>query len=229
MTRTLIPQLIQLGEAFEDYHIVVYENNSPPDSREAFKQELAKTRHSTFLYQDNVVRLGSRTDVIARARNMLIQYIYSHFNESYDFVIVADLDGACPQSFNIPAFKRLLSRSDEWDVVSFNNVPYWDLWAFRDKDHMPYNHWSGQAMHNTIHNSHDMDAWLGSLPPDELAPIESAFMMLTMYKMSTFEGTKYSGQDPNGEMDCEHVAFHRDIIQRHNGRIRITTYNRCVV
>lgn len=273
MIRAKIPALIRLGEAFERYHIVVYENDSPSLSRTAFREELARTPHSTFLFEDGIAALFEnfslpRTARIAFARNKLLEVVHRDFSH-YEFLVMTDMDDLCgdvgliqlafmcgngklskdehhelnfwlqgyrSRSYNISVFKSAIARSSEWDVLSFRAHPYsyWDLWAFRHNIYMPHNILSplshlnefslghGTNCVNSWINSNHVDRWLSNHSSDELITVESAFMMLAMYKISKTGASscEYLGFGFNGEPDCEHVAFHRCLLEG-GAKIRI--------
>jgi hypothetical protein len=62
---------------------------------------------------------------------------------------------------------------------------------------------------------------------NELIPVQSAFMMLAIYKIPMITGCRYSGFGIHNEVDCEHVAFHRDMIERHDAKIRLSPLIYC--
>jgi hypothetical protein len=223
--RIHVPKLIKLGESFQKYHIVIYENDSPPDTRNAYKEELAKTEHSTYLFEDGV-STGSRVQNIARARNKVLDYVHNNLADSFDYLIITDLDAVCgghnmQLSYDSELFNYVLSQSSMWDMISFRFIPYWDLWAFRDHDHMPYNMYGPQSSSNLFKTSANFDMWLSKFSPTDLIPVESAFMMLAIYKIEKTINCTYSSIGIDKEDDCEHVAFHRDMINKHNARIRL--------
>mgnify|MGYP007037750142 CR=1 FL=1 len=227
-----IPKLIALGEALGRFHIVIYENDSNQESRRAFQHELAKTPHSTYLYEEGVAE-GTRTQRIARARNTLMRHITRHFNQTHDFVLTTGMDGVCggqnmSRSYDSEVFRRALHRSGEWDGIFFRFIPYWDLWAFRHPEFLPFNQFGRNGGLNTFRGADQVDEWLDTMPQDALISVDSAFMMLAVYNMSAVVGCKYDGVGVFGEMDCEHVAFHRDMVTLHNARLRLSPEVYCV-
>eukprot|EP00039_Didymoeca_costata_P002872 m.63328 g.63328 ORF g.63328 m.63328 type:complete len:693 (+) comp11575_c0_seq1:355-2433(+) len=231
--RCHIPKLIKLGEQFTAYHIVVYMNDSPLDQQNAYKEELAKTPHSTFIYESGV-QGGSRTNALALVRNKVLDVVLEKFKDDFNYMLVTDMDGVCggcdpSQSYDPTVFKRAFQRSSEWDAIFFRFIPFWDLWAFRDKDHMPYNLFGKRASDNKFKVASQFDGWLGSLPRDSLIEVESSFMMLAIYKIKVLDGPRYKGwNDEFSENDCEHVAFHKDIRKQRNGRLRLSPEIYCV-
>eukprot|EP00039_Didymoeca_costata_P021151 m.343573 g.343573 ORF g.343573 m.343573 type:complete len:344 (-) comp23035_c0_seq1:37-1068(-) len=224
--RCHVPKLIRLGESFDSYHVIVYMNNSPENQKKAYEEELAKTKHSTFVYEDKSISGHHRTDKISKARNILLDIILN-YKDSFDYVLMTDMDGVCgscnmTRSYDPAVFHRMFRRSDEWDVLTFRFVPYWDLWAFRDETHMPYNKFGKLSRKNKFGSYEDFDKWLSSIPRTELIEVQSAYMMTAIYKMELLNGPRYSGEGEQGEMDCEHVAFHKQIREQKAGRIRLS-------
>lgn len=64
---------------------------------------------------------------------------------------------------------------------------------------------------------------LDNLAPEEWLPVDSAFGGFGIYRMSKTIDCHYSGTDENGLMDCEHVAFHRDMMTKHGAKIFISS------
>eukprot|EP00494_Astrolonche_serrata_P008250 UN08287 len=52
-----------------------------------------------------------------------------------------DLDRQDQCYRNITTYHELINRSDEWDMVTFDRRPYWDVWAFREASFAKYNVW----------------------------------------------------------------------------------------
>ena len=233
-----IPKLITLGETFGDYHIVVYENNSPRVSRHAMCDALAATSKSSFLFEDLLPgRYGGRTTRIARARNVVLDYI-EHNTEGFDYLLMTDMDGVCggtnPElSFDTRVFAEAFSRAAEWESLSFVFEPYWDMWAFRQQDVHPYDHFGMDKDRNRIQDMDSLTLWIHDQPPGELITVDSAFMMLAIYKLSSIDGCRYAGSESSksilasflssgpGATTCEHAPFHQCMRERNNARIRI--------
>jgi len=57
--RAIVPKMKKLGETFENYHVLVYESNSPPDSREAWRTSLRELgNQATFISEDSSMKLS---------------------------------------------------------------------------------------------------------------------------------------------------------------------------
>ena len=223
----LMKHLHILGATFDAYHIIIFEN----DSKDKTSALLDNMQNATILHGRNVPS-GSRTQRIAYARNRVLDEIRRRWNH-YDFVLMKDMDGMCGsgpdtnKTYDSGMFGAYFRRSNEWDVLSFRVSPYWDLWAFRHAVVMPENMYGPKSSKNSIRRANDMDAFFSSYAPSSLIPVDSAFMMLTIYKMHLFQNVSYSGIGIYGEKDCEHVSLHRSMKITHGARIMVANHDFC--
>jgi hypothetical protein len=255
--RRSIPRLVQLAEeVFEDYHIVIYENDSPAESRHALCEELARiSPKSTFLFEDLLPSSNrGRTANIARARNVVLDWVQAH-TSGFKLLVVTDLDGGgegggitnveeayTECDYDATVVGKALGRSDEWDAVSFLHEPYWDLWAFRQQEIHPFDHFGPSKGGNSIDDLGGVTAWIKQHPPEQLITVDSAYMMLSIYKLSAIGSCRYSAVEPTktphesafirlfamlGDKGadhppvCEHAPFHDCIRRMNRGRITI--------
>lgn len=210
----------------------------------------------TMLFEDNVTQYAGlpngtskhdnnvhKTARIARARNKVLDYVEGNFHRGYDYFAMVDMDMLCtldPQGsdydHNILKYV-LLELHDEWDALSFRQSPYFDWWALRYPPMLPgnyVNNWEKKKpkgknrfnmyqMEDMMTNDFQETPW-----PHGLLKVESAFALLSFYRMSMLNGTaRYRGVDEEGVVDCEHVAFHADLIEHFNARIRISPLTYC--
>ena len=226
--RIHIRKLLELGRSLGSFHLILYENDSSDNTRSVLKSMLSNNSVATLLFEDNIHTNG-RTHAIARARNNIMEHVETHFSTS-KYMIMTDMDGVCgaedpTKSYDPEVFKYVVSRSDEWDALSFRNRPYWDLWAFRHSEYMPYNKFGSKNHLNKIQVYTDWDTFFGH--ETDFFPVDSAFMMLAIYKISFIMGIRYSGTGIHGEADCEHVAFHRDMKQKKGARVMVSPLVYC--
>ena len=226
--RIHIRKLLELGQSLGSFHLILYENDSSDNTRNVLKSMLSNNSMATLLFEDNIHTNG-RTHAIARARNIIVEHVETHFSTS-KYMIMTDMDGVCgaedpTKSYDPEVFKYVVSRSDEWDALSFRNRPYWDLWAFRHSEYMPYNKFGSKNHLNKIQVFADWDTFFGH--ETDFFPVDSAFMMLAIYKISFIMGIRYSGTGIHGEADCEHVAFHRGMKQKKGARVMVSPLVYC--
>mmetsp|Transcript_15547 Transcript_15547/g.29316 ORF Transcript_15547/g.29316 Transcript_15547/m.29316 type:complete len:1043 (+) Transcript_15547:169-3297(+) len=240
--QAIVPKMKQLGEAFKDYHILVYENNSDDESKNSWRDTLSTLGdHATFVNETIKYRCPKTrkcTETIAAARNKFMNLAQNDIKDkntgsSYDYVIVTDLDGVCggqdPKiSYNITVFHEAFAHPSKWDALSFRTRPYWDRWAFRHPDVMPYNMWYGQnKKKNKIKSVEDMERYIEKLDPNQFHDVESAFMMMSIYRMNATKDCFYNHKDDDGNYECEHVPFHKDMRLKNNAKIAILPQFHC--
>lgn len=200
-------RLERLGQMFEDYRVVLYENDSIDATREFLQDWQAKNPRVTVLGG----RLGAphypssrsvdRTSWLARCRNEYRNYLLGHLPDVH-FVVVVDTDLA--GGFSYDGLAHTLAQND-WDVVGSLGLyerlgtalpkPHFahaDLWAFRPAD--------AQA-------ADELAQKLSSDPTrgKALVPVDSAFGGLAVYRREVFVAAPYGGED------CEHVVFHNHL------------------
>lgn len=180
-------------------------------------------------------RLVAQSLIIANIRNKLLDIIAkinAQNNQTYEYLIITDMDGACGYNMSDTYSPSVLREAitgrhaGNWDALSFDCNPYWDRWAFRHKEVMPYNMYGRKARENKIQTPKDMDNWVKSLNSSKLEEIQSAFMMLTLYRIGAIKGARYDSVDEDGSMDCEHVPFHKALASG-GARIRLWPVSYC--
>jgi hypothetical protein len=209
---------------------------------------------ASFLFEDLLP--GSeqgRTQNIARARNVVLDWVEAH-TSGFDYLLVTDLDGVCggsdpTRSYDTRVLRQAFARSAEWDAVSFVFEPYWDMWAFRHPLVHPFDQFGPHNKDNRIRDMDSLTAWFREQPPDQFVAVDSAFMMLAIYKMDVIGGCRYAGRErrrgrhghsspsliarllgggyAGGLSTCEHVPFHDCIAHEQHGRLRVWPHVFC--
>jgi hypothetical protein len=237
--KSIVPKMKRLGMTFQKYHVLIYENNSSNESRQAWREALAELgEYATLVSEDIEINTDNdkRTGNIARARNGFLSTIRDNSTLSdFDYVIITDLDRTCGGldstiSYNMTVFQNAFELQADWDVLSFRVSPYWDRWAFRHPTLMPYNMWSKRRlwrMKNTIQTKIDMEYYVSKLDPNTLFEVESAYMMLSIYKLKATKDCNYGSRDSMGGQECEHVVFHKEMREKNGAKIRILPQHLC--
>ena len=141
-----------------------------------------------------------------------------------------DLDDVSEAPIQISAFKNIF-RNPEWDVVSFNKEPYYDLWALRYPPFMR-NCWNFSRAADGKQYQKQLGAHITALLKQySMVPVVSAFCGLAIYKMSKIKNCYYDGRNrekPQGSFvrnyqDCEHIFFHNNMIKKNGARIFISS------
>jgi glycosyltransferase involved in cell wall biosynthesis len=202
-----LPQTIfsmeRLGAHFDDYRIVIYENNSSDGTQEILAAWAKKNPKVTIISETLSVGellqegraqtwngLPYRTEVIARARNTVLKKIYSSEFDEFRFVVMADMD--FPKKWRLKPILDSFSISSDWDAISANGVDrkgrYYDRFALRSSK-FPL----GPEVLGDIWWREVQKAYMHFGKKQGLIPVASAFGGLTIYKRDSILGCYYSG------------------------------------
>ena len=189
----------QIGALFDDYQILVYENNSV-DRTPLLLNQWKESNPKVFVLSEQIAErelkeeiINSnhegfyRPELIARARNIVLDIAMSDACSEFTHLIWMDMDFKIP-----PAFEGIIETFEsqvEWDAVLAYGIDppgtYWDWYAFRN-DQYPIgsellgNHWWYMPKHFQLKKS---DAWY---------PVYSAFGGCGIYKKAAIKDCRYS-------------------------------------
>ena len=211
-----------IGEAFKDYRIVLFENDSKDDTRLLIKEMVQENGRIILLDCENeecrlhypeMYELGPfgkrRYRKMAALRNIYLDYIIRYFAD-FDYMMIMDFDML--GSTNINGILDSIGREidTEWDAISnmgFMNVPGfigllcmpYDALAlvFYDEDLVYRTSGTrGKLVKKFISQlSHNMTN-------DDLIRVRSSFHGMILYKISSILDCKY-----DAVYGCEHIAF----------------------
>jgi len=209
-----VARIEQLGSLAADYRVVVFENDSADASASILRRWAARNGRVTALletFQDPVnpaTRCLKRIERMARYRT-LCQQAVSHICPTFDYAIVLDFDIGgrwCDDGIANTFGHR------EWDFVGSNGLIYrreglvynslrqYDMWALRfDGAMTPLP--TCQARQYCYRTG------------EPLVSVTSCFGGLGIYRMEAFREGRYSPSD------CEHVTFHKSLIEAGHGRL----------
>jgi hypothetical protein len=235
-----------IGSLFDDYVIIFYYGKSSDATLQKLKDYQQQNSKLQF-FVDNNEQSKCRTHRIAKARNGCLQQIRTNY-ANYEMFIMMDCDDVCSNTVNTDILKKYLYR-DDWDSLSFNKSPYYDIWALSIKPYyFSFIHYKGDVYSNMktyIINS------LNKVPKNGLLRCASAFNGFAIYRTNKFLNCIYDGKPRfdlmpknalklcshiNGNIiintdlgsekslleDCEHRSFHLEAIKKNNARIRIS-------
>jgi hypothetical protein len=211
--------LVSIGKLFETSQIFIYENDSSDKTVNVLTEFKSTHSNFDFIHEHYV---GNKIEALSHGRNMILYEIYQKY-KYYDYMIMIDLD-IILDKFNPKQILNMFTYS-KWDVLTANsNYKYYDIWALRmSKSKWLDFHakiWSTPLLHDCWRDANPRECirnYQQEIPVDyPLLEVDSAFNGLGIYKVSAIIGCRYA---PEG-IQCEHVSFHRDIVQR-GGRIFI--------
>ncbi len=191
-----ISSIEKLGGKFQEYHVIIYENNSKDTTAKLFQKWAKKNKHVTFISEHirekkmvKFLSMGvmNRYELMARARNKVLDIAMQDTYADYKYVIWADLDFLHPWDIdNIVA--TILHPEKEWDAVFANG--FYDLLAYRDAEFPLGFELLGSRYWGVL------DEMRARLMIDKKGPwkrVYSAFGGLAIYKREALKGCKYSG------------------------------------
>ncbi len=190
-----------IGSMFDDYRVIIYENNSTDSTiKKLIQWSQQNARVSIFtevvseaLLAKEIVNFCTyfkelfRPERISRARNIALNKAMSAEYEDYPYIIWLDLDFRIMPNFE--GIKEVFYSTEEWDAVFANGVVVgteetYDWYALRDKNYplgpeVIGNDW-WQKKHLTLSKNSN---WY---------PVYSAFGGCGVYKRSSLQGCHYS-------------------------------------
>lgn len=200
---------INVGELFNDYRVIIYENNSTDNTKQILKEinkDKIKVISETIDY-DEIKKnskiwaytqiTGSdhpcRMEQIANARNKIIDEIKQQEYKDFTYVIMIDLD---THHFELNGIIDSFNNRDlnSWDVIYANGKDrygyYYDKYALRC--------YSNIFMFGTELYGDEFGLKVGSVPvnfdndDNHLVPVISAFGGIGIFKKEVFNECRYA-------------------------------------
>lgn len=227
-----LPQMVSsienIGRLFADYKVVIYENDSLDNTLDILLSWKEKNSRVTIISEKvssetllNVSKtfccktgLAFRTEKIARARNIILNYLEMNVSSDYEFIINLDLDFSIP--IPITGILDSFSKEDEWDAIFANGVRetiyYWDVFAYRDLKYPFGPEMLTDMLWNKIYSGYPDVAhlWIQFSNSEDLIPVHSAFGGMGIYKRAFLSECRYSGH-----VTEEVAEWYSEIIKKH--------------
>ena len=215
-----LPDMYRLASEFDEYAIIVYENDSTDDTLTVLNNFSRNKRNVFIISESNV--LGCRTERLARGRNALLNLAREKFPD-YDLLVMMDMDYTRQNTKSLRQVAE--SMVGDWNAITaVSRQNYYDWWAFRARNlgldydcHNEEEKMNGNCDEWSIRTKH--------LRMNEtFRRVESAFNGIAVYKFQQIpKDAKYVGLK-NGKEICEHVMFHEKlpVIYIHPGIVTST-------
>ena len=193
----------KIGEQFEDYRILVYENNSKDNTAKQLEEwknrnpkVWVKSEFLSYVYLMSTIinRNGLegnkpfRPEMISNARNVVMNEAMSDKYKDYDYVIWIDMDFVIEPDYG--GFHNTFESEMEWDAVFAYGITrdknYRDWFAFKDKNNPLGPELLGHNWWYTRNYSY------ASKPNDPWHPVYSAFGGCGIYKKEAIRNCRYS-------------------------------------
>ncbi len=196
----MIGVIEKIGGLFEDYKVIIYENNSSDGTQNILLKWVERNPNvsiqSEWLTPDQlkeiVINMNEdgtffKVDLIARARNIVLEKVMGSEYDAYPYMIMVDMDFKTPPAPE--GIIEVFESEEEWDAVFAYGMSrvnqYWDWYAFRDNlepfgaELIGYDWFAPKTWSLTT-----KDPWY---------PVYSAFGGLGIYKKGSIKGCQYSG------------------------------------
>ena len=239
----------KIQSSFNEVKIIVAYDNSTDASLKILTDYSIKHDNMIIIqvnnkddYVDKYKRHVDRSQRIANARNLILDHIYQFCSNWTYFIMMDTNDYSCISPIDTNVLNICL-KSLEWDGLSFNREPYYDIWALS----MPPLvlscwHFYKHDRSLDIFRKH-LSMQLNKIRPNEFLPVISAFGGFAIYRTKKFTDCRYTGKfrlDMFSEAsirkhagivdskiclranDCEHRSFHVDAIRKNSARIMIS-------
>lgn len=228
-------KILDLRTLFDKSIIIIYENDSTDNTLSILKN-FANTYDNIIIISEKGIRnqIIYRTHRLAYTRNKIIEFVFNNkLDNEYTYLINMDLDEV-NINLNIKSVKKVLNdNSFKWDAVFANQTKiYYDYWALRTNK-FDFNFWSKHNRKNNIdggklYNYFDKIKHIRIIPKDDKPrQVISAFGGFGIYKINSIKNCKYDGNsylENDIIEDCEHVAFHKNMIKNGFNKLYIVPY-----
>jgi glycosyltransferase involved in cell wall biosynthesis len=155
-------------------------------------------------------RIQSRTERISTARNIYLN-IAERLKNDYDTLLVMDADEVNAQLFDEESIISNFNY-DNWDMICANQEVYYDLWALRHPEWMPFDCWAKAANKPSFMNYESArkiyveSRFIEINQSHPLIKVNSAFGGAAFIKINSIKGSRHIGIIEGKEI-CEWVPF----------------------
>ena len=164
---------------------------------------------------------------ISDARNSILHYIRNNNIESYKYFIMMDMDDVNTGNINIDILQNYLNNDTEWDSLSFNRDPYYDIWALSIDEYIfSCWHWSDIWI-NSMNIKNFMYDHISHIlkNKNELIECYSAFNGLAIYKIDKFIDCNYDWNINNNYKLIDKKLMDQNVKALNNISFVIDEYN----
>lgn len=222
--KNILGHIEKCGKKFNDYAVVIYENDSNDNTRAILNKHKKANYH--YIFEDNITE-PRRTMRLANGRNKVLEKVKQLNSERnyYSYLIVLDMDDINNSGTFVDSIDSCFTPLNDWDVLTGNQTGrYYDIWALRKPGVIDYD-FMRERKTADFRKHAEIEHLLGHthFEKNGLLEVDSAFGGIAIYKISALKGCKYVGEyDDDGSENCEHVEFHK-CIKSKGGKIFINT------
>ena len=170
--------------------IFVYDNCSD-NTQELLVDYKNKSNHHVLLYELKENNSSLRTVRISNGRNKCLE-ILEQENDS-DIFIMIDADNVNANPWNINIINYYLKENTDWDMMSFNKDPYYDIWALSIDDYSHHVWGFGKSSPQLVQYMKRYMKVKLSICEEDSVSCKSAFNGFALYKSNRFKHIRYDG------------------------------------
>lgn len=192
----LTPIFQNIDQLLQFHHvscIFVYDNCKDNTAQLLYEYQ-SKSNHRVVIEELVNNKSPLRTVRIANGRNRCLELLEQDSN--CEFFIMLDMDDVNKNPWNIDIINKYLHNfdNDDWDAISFNRTPYYDIWALMIDDYK--HHVWGFGNHSPLLVKHMKKYISIKLQISETNSIfcNSAFNGFSIYRTSKFRNIRYNGK-----------------------------------
>lgn len=231
----------QIQKSFDKSKIIISYDFSHDSTMKILKELQNRFDIEILINREPLTNI--RTVNIERARNKILEKIYTDYS-NYEYFIMIDMDDVSSKPINIDILNEAIEKKDVWDGLFFNNNNYYDFWALNFK-HFQYSCWHSNNVKKLINLMNK--SFIEECKNKEFIECQSAFGGFGIYKVNKFKNCKYRSLidltliDPKSIQyiynkyniqyminpnvnDCEHRYFHLNAIKQND--VKLFIYNK---
>lgn len=230
-----LTRLERLRSTFDRTKFAIVTNDNADNTKEILEDWASRVPDAHIICMDGLAsKTTQRTARLAITRTAYLDLLRQDMakGETFDLMIVADLDGLNAELIDDPGFTAALETAPSgWAAVFANSRGlYYDIWALRHPT------WCPDDCYESVRNTpmpifgrakakkaavqrYVRDRQIVIDPSSAPIEVESAFGGFGIYRTEFLEQAAYCGLAANREV-CEHVSFHEGI-RKAGGRLYI--------
>ena len=219
--------IMKIANQFNDYKIVMVENDSTDNTREFLKKWSEEDSKVKAVFIDNLnqkIKARHRTEAIAYCRNLCQEIISLYNKRDFPYTLMVDMDD-CLQSEKF-SYKGVLSSIQLLEsnrklafVGAVIDGPYYDIYALRNEE-CNYNCWKMVfANLNKMSYVDAVEKFVSSHKKDyskeeNPIPLKSAFGGAGIFRNKYWFESRYRGIENDGTEACEHVPMCLGLVEK---------------
>lgn len=210
----VLENIDHVSAMFKKTKCVFIESDSSDNSLEILQDYKNQKKGTVVVSLGNLLpRIPLRTQRIATARNLYLD-IAEKLKEEYDTLLVLDADIVnSGLRFDREAIESNFDL-DDWDMLTSNQEWYYDLWALRHPEWMPFDCWDKVAnrppfmSYESAIKIYVESRFMQINPSQPPIKVNSAFGGAAFIKINSIKGARHTGVMERKQI-CEWVPFCR--------------------